>query len=260
MDYKNLIVEINDGIAIVKINRPKALNALNSETLAEIKDAGGKLNEDQSVRVVIVTGEGDKAFIAGADILEMKDLTALEGMAFSQRGHDALATLENMGKPVIAAVNGYALGGGFEVALSCDIIYASEKAKVGFPETTLGIFPGFGGTQRTAKLVGLARAKELIYTGRTIGAQEAYEMGLVNKVVAQDQLMNEVMALAAQIRANGPLSIGLAKECINRSLFMSMEAGLVQEAKNFGLCFATQDQKEGMTAFVEKRKPTFKGQ
>ena len=207
-----------------------------------------------------MTGEGDKAFIAGADILEMKDLTALEGMAFSQRGHDALATLENMGKPVIAAVNGYALGGGFEVALACDIIYASEKAKVGFPETTLGIFPGFGGTQRTAKLVGLARAKELIYTGRTIGAQEAYEMGLVNKVVAQDQLMNEVMALAAQIRANGPLSIGLAKECISRSLFMSMEAGLVLEAKNFGLCFATKDQKEGMTAFVEKRKPTFKGQ
>lgn len=260
MDYKNLLVEISDGIGIVKINRPKALNALNSETLVEIKDVAGKLADDKSVRVVIVTGEGDKAFIAGADILEMKDLTALEGMAFSQRGHDALGALENMRKPVIAAVNGYALGGGFEVALACDIIYASEKAKVGFPETTLGIFPGFGGTQRTAKLAGLARTKELIYTGKTIGAQEAYEMGLINKVVAHDQLMNVVMALAAQIRANGPFSIGLAKECISRSLYASMEEGLLLEAKDFGLCFATEDQKEGMTAFVEKRKPTFKGQ
>jgi enoyl-CoA hydratase len=260
MDYKNLLVEINDGIGIVKINRPKALNALNSETLIEIKDVAEKLGDDKSVRVVIVTGEGDKAFIAGADILEMKDLTALEGMAFSQRGHDAFAVLENMRKPIIAAVNGYALGGGFEVALACDIIYASEKAKVGFPETTLGIFPGFGGTQRTAKLAGLARAKELIFTGRTIGAQEAYEMGLVNKVVAHDQLMNVVMALAAQIRANGPFSIGLAKECISRSLYMSMDEALMLEAKDFGLCFATQDQKEGMTAFVEKRKPTFTGQ
>ena len=260
MEYKNLLVEINDGIGIVKINRPKALNSLNSETLVEIKDVGEKLNSDPAVRVVIVTGEGTKAFIAGADILEMKDLNALEGMAFSQRGHDALGAIENMRKPVIAAVNGYALGGGFEVALSCDIIYASEKAKVGFPETTLGIFPGFGGTQRTAKLAGLAKAKELIFSGRTISAGEAYEMGLINKVVAPEQLMDEVMALAGQIKANSPFSIGLAKECISKSLSMSMEEGLLLEAKDFGLCFATKDQKEGMTAFVEKRKPTFTGQ
>ncbi len=260
MDYKNLIVEISDGIGILKINRPKALNALNSETLVEIKDAGEKLGSNPDVRVVIVTGEGGKAFIAGADILEMKDLTAIEGMAFSQRGHDAFATLENMPKPVIAAVNGYALGGGFEVALACDIIYASDKAKVGFPETTLGIFPGFGGTQRTAKLAGLAKAKELIFTARTIGAQEAYEMGLINKVVPHDQLMSEVMAMAAQIRSNGPFSMGLAKECINKSLYLSMDEALMLEARDFGLCFATHDQKEGMTAFVEKRKPTFKGQ
>jgi enoyl-CoA hydratase len=259
MEYKNLLVEINDGIGIVKINRPKALNSLNSETLVEIKDVGEKLNSDPAVRVVIVTGEG-KAFIAGADILEMKDLNALEGMAFSQRGHDALGAIENMRKPVIAAVNGYALGGGFEVALSCDIIYASEKAKVGFPETTLGIFPGFGGTQRTAKLAGLAKAKELIFSGRTISAGEAYEMGLINKVVAPEQLMDEVMALAGQIKANSPFSIALAKECISKSLSTSMEEGLLLEAKDFGLCFATKDQKEGMTAFVEKRKPTFTGQ
>lgn len=259
MDYKNLIVEINDGIGIIKINRPKALNALNSETLVELKDAGEKLGNDESVRVVIVTGEGEKAFIAGADILEMKDLNAVQGSEFSERGHEAFAALENMRKPVIAAVNGFALGGGFEVALSCDIIYASEKAKVGFPETTLGIFPGFGGTQRTAKVAGLAKTKELIFTGKVIGAKEAFEMGLVNKVVAPDQLMNEVMALATQIKANGPFSMGLAKECINKSLSLSMEEGLMLEARDFGLCFATQDQKEGMTAFVERRKPTFRG-
>lgn len=260
MEYKNLIVEIKDGIAVLKINRPKALNALNSETLIEIKDAGHALGNNKDVRVVIVTGEGDKAFIAGADILEMKDLGPVEGMLFSQRGHEAFSTLENMNKPVLAAVNGFALGGGFEVALACDIIYASEKAKVGFPETTLGIFPGFGGTQRTAKLVGPAKAKELIFTGKMISAQEAYELGLVNKVVPHENLMAEVLALAEKLRANGPISIGLAKECISKSLFIDMESGLALEATDFGLCFGTKDQKEGMTAFVEKRKPTFTGE
>ncbi len=260
MDYKNLLLEIQDGVAVVKFNRPKALNALNSETLIELKDMAEKLNENKDVRVVILTGEGDKAFVAGADILEMKDLTALEGAAFSQRGHDAFAALENMQKPVIAAVNGYALGGGFEVALACDIIYASDKARVGFPETTLGIFPGFGGTQRTAKLVGMAKAKELIFTGKNITAQEAYEMGLVNKVVPQAELMGEVMKLAAQLKANGPFAIRLAKECISRSLSMDTENALMLEAKDFGFCFGTKDQKEGMTAFVEKRKATFSGE
>jgi len=259
MEFKNLIVEKKDGIAILKFNRPKALNALNSETLIELKAAGIALNADKEVRVVVVTGEG-KAFVAGADILEMKDLTALEGMAFSARGHEAFATLENMEKPVIAAVNGFALGGGFEVALACDIIYASDKAKVGFPETTLGIHPGFGGTQRTAKLAGLAKAKELIFTGKTIGAAEAYEMGLLNKVVPDDQLMAEVMALAAKISTNGPFAVRLAKECVNKSLSLDNREGLSLEAKDFGLCFATKDQKEGMTAFVEKRKATFTGE
>lgn len=260
MDYRNLLLEIQDGVATVKFNRPKALNALNSETLNELKDLAEKLNENKDVKVVILTGEGDKAFVAGADILEMKDLTALEGAAFSQRGHDAFAALENMQKPVVAAVNGYALGGGFEVALACDIIYASDKARVGFPETTLGIFPGFGGTQRTAKLVGMAKAKELIFTGKTITAQEAYEMGLVNKVVPQAELMGEVMKLAAQMKANGPFAIRLAKECVSRSLYMDTENALMLEAKDFGFCFGTKDQKEGMTAFVEKRKATFTGE
>ena len=260
MEYKNLLLEIKDGIAILKINRPKALNALNSETLDELKHAGDTINANKGVWVVVITGEGDKAFIAGADILEMKDMNAIEGMAFSQRGHEAFAAFENMNKPVIAAVNGFALGGGFEVALACDIIYASDKAKVGFPETTLGIFPGFGGTQRAAKLCGLAKAKELIFTGRMIGAAEAYEMGLINKVVPHEELWKEVMALAEKIRSNGPVSMGLAKECINKSLFLDMDSALMLEAKDFGLCFGTKDQKEGMTAFVEKRKATFKGE
>jgi enoyl-CoA hydratase len=260
MEYKNLLLEIKDGIAVLKINRPKALNALNSETLDELKHAGSALNANKDVWVVVITGEGDKAFIAGADILEMKDMSAIEGMAFSQRGHEAFAAFENMNKPVIAAVNGFALGGGFEVALACDIIYASDKAKVGFPETTLGIFPGFGGTQRAAKLCGLAKAKELIFTGRMIGAAEAYEMGLLNKVVPHEELWKEVMALAEKIRSNGPVSMGLAKECINKSLFLDMDSALMLEAKDFGLCFGTKDQKEGMTAFVERRKATFTGE
>jgi len=260
MEYKNLIIDIKDGIAIVKVNRPKALNALNSETLDEIKNAAVSLNNNKDVWVVIVTGEGDKAFVAGADIVEMKDMTALEGMQFSQRGHEALSALENMSKPVIAAVNGYALGGGFEIAIACDFIYASDKAKVGFPETTLGIHPGFGGTQRAAKLVGLAKAKEMIFTGKTITAQEAYEMGFINKIVPHADLMKEVLSLAEKIKANGPFAVRLAKECVNKSLYLGMDEGLMLEAKDFGLCFATKDQKEGMTAFVEKRKPTFKGE
>jgi enoyl-CoA hydratase len=208
---------------------------------------------------VIVTGDGDRAFIAGADIQEMKDKDAYEGMIFSLKGHQALSAIENMRKPVIAAVNGYALGGGLEVALACDIIYASDRARLGFPEVTLGIHPGFGGTQRTGKILGLAKAKELIFTGRTVSAQEAFEMGLVNKVVAHEKLMEEVLGLAAQIKANGPIAVSLAKELINRSLFVDINSGLLLEAESFGICFATKDQKEGMTAFLEKRRPVFKG-
>ena len=260
MAYENLIVDLQGSVAVIKFNRPKALNALNSATLDELSAACSELDGDDGIRVVVVTGEGTKAFVAGADIAEMRPMNPIQGMVFSQKGHAAISMLENMKKPTIAAVNGYALGGGFEVALACDIIYASDKARVGFPEVTLGILPGFGGTQRTAKLVGLAKAKELIFTGKVITAPEAYEMGLVNKVVADDALMGAVMDLAAKILSAGPVGIRLAKACINKSLSLDIESGLEFEARSFGLCFGTVDQKEGMAAFLEKRTPQYVGE
>ncbi len=258
MPYENVIVEVQGSIGIIKFNRPKALNALNSATLDDLSGAVNELNDNPAVNVVIVTGEG-KAFVAGADIAEMQPMNPMQGVNFSQKGHIAISALEKMNKPVIAAVNGYALGGGFEVALACDIIYASEKARVGFPEVTLGILPGFGGTQRTAKLVGLAKAKELIFTGKVITAQEAYEVGLINKVLPDDQLMAAVQELAAKMLAAGPVGIRLAKLCVNKSLSQDIDTGLDFEAEAFGLCFGTEDQKEGMLAFLEKRTPTYRG-
>ncbi len=260
MPNENILLELEGPIAVIKFNRPKALNALNSATLDELIQVGSEVAQAKEIKVVIVTGAGDKAFVAGADIQEMKDMTPVQATAFSHKGHAALGVLENMRKPVIAAVNGYALGGGFEVALACDIIYASEKARLGFPEVTLGIFPGFGGTQRTARLVGAAKAKELVLTGKVITAQEGYEMGLLNKVTAPDALMPAVRELAAKMLAAGPVGIGLAKYLVNKSLSLNIESGLELEANTFGLCFGTQDQKEGMTAFVEKRTPTFLGE
>lgn len=258
MPYENLILEIEESIAFIKINRPKALNALNSATLDEIAAAAREVECNDAVRVVVVTGEG-KAFVAGADIQEMQPMNPVEAMSFSQKGHLALSALENMKKPVIAAVNGYALGGGLEVALACDIIYASEKARLGFPEVTLGILPGFGGTQRTARLVGPARAKELIFTGKVITATEALEMGLVNKVVADGELMASVRELAGKILATAPVGVQMAKASVNRSSDVDIDSGLDFEAKAFGLCFGTVDQKEGMAAFLEKRTPTYRG-
>ncbi|HME45093.1 MAG TPA: enoyl-CoA hydratase-related protein [Syntrophorhabdales bacterium] len=260
MPYENIILELEGPIAIIKFNRPKALNALNSATLDELKQVGSEVALAKEIRVVIVTGAGEKAFVAGADIQEMKDMTPVQASAFSHKGHAALGILENMRKPVIAAVNGYALGGGFEVALACDIIYASEKARLGFPEVTLGVFPGFGGTQRTARLIGAAKAKELVLSGKVITAQEGFKMGLLNKVTAPDQLMAEARELAAKFLAAGPVGIGLAKYLVNKSLSLNIDSGLELEANTFGLCFGTQDQKEGMTAFVEKRTPTFQGE
>jgi len=259
MAYENLVLELRGGMGIIKINRPKALNALNSATLDELLAAAGELAGNPDVKVVIVTGQGDKAFAAGADIQEMQPMNPMQGMAFSQKGHKAMSFLQEMSKPVIAAVNGYALGGGFELALACDIIYAAEKARVGFPEVTLGILPGFGGTQRTARLTGVAKAKELIFSGKAISAKEAYEMGILNKVTPDGELMEAVESLAASIMSAGPIGVGLAKASINKSASVDVDSGLDFEAEAFGLCFGTEDQKEGMAAFLEKRKATYRG-
>jgi enoyl-CoA hydratase len=258
MAYHNLLIDIEEGIATVKINRPKALNALNSETLAEIKDAVTELEARDDVNVLIITGEGDKAFVAGADIAEMRHMNPAEARVFSQLGHDTMAKIEHLRKPVIAAVNGFALGGGLELAVCCDFIYASEKAKMGLPEVTLAIFPGFAGTQRLPRLIGKGRAKELIFSGGMVDAVAAYEMGIVNKVVPHDSLMGEVTAVARKIAQNGPVAVSLAKEVINAGYDGPMAEAEAIEVNMWGLLFATEDQKEGMSAFMEKRKPAYK--
>ena len=260
MGYKNLLVEVTDGVAVVTINRPQVLNSLNGETLAELRQAMHEVNERNDVRAVILTGEGGKAFVAGADIAEMKAMNAVEAFSFSCLGHEAMRSIENLTKPIIAAVNGYALGGGLELALACDFIYASEKAKLGLPEVTLGIFPGFGGTQRLPRLIGKGRAKELIYTGKIVDAAEAYTLGIVNKVVAPDQLMEEAIKTARTIAQNGPLAVGMAKDAVNNGYDEARAEGSAIEMTAWGNTFATHDQKEGMGAFLEKRKPAFKGE
>lgn len=253
MELKNVLLEKEGNIAVVTINRPKALNALNSETLKELDLVIANLEEDDSIYAVILTGAGEKAFVAGADITEMKDLNAIQGRKFSILGNKVFRRLENLEKPVIAAISGFALGGGCELSMSCDIRIASEKAKFGQPETGLGITPGFGGTQRLARIVGLGKAKELIYTGAIIKADEAYRIGLVNKVVPLEELMNEAKAMANTIAKQAPVAVTLSKIAINRGMQVDIDTALSYEAEVFGECFSTEDQKEGMTAFVEKR-------
>jgi enoyl-CoA hydratase len=260
MCYKNLLVEVEDGITLVKINRPQALNALNEETLRELQGALKEVAGRKDVRAVILTGEGDKAFVAGADIAAMKAMNPTDALAFSRLGHDTLGMIENLTKPVIAAVNGFALGGGLEIALACDFIYASEKAKLGVPEVTLGIFPGFGGTQRLPRLIGKGKAKELIFTGGMIDASEAYNLGIVNKVFPTDQLMEEVFKTARTIAQNGPVAVSMAKGSVNAGYDMEGAEGEAIEITAWANVFATHDQKEGMGAFLEKRKPQFKGE
>jgi enoyl-CoA hydratase len=259
MELKNVTIEKENDIAIISINRPKALNALNHETLSDISAAAKDVLADTEIKVVIVTGVGEKAFVAGADIKEMKDMTPLEARSFMQYGQGVFSELENLPKPTIAAVNGYALGGGCELALSCDMILASEKARFGLPEVTLGIHPGFGGTQRLPRLIGSAKAKELIFTGDMVDSAEALRIGLVNKVVPPEQLMDEAKSLAQRIVKNGQIAIRLAKSAINAGLNVPLEKGLAYEAETQGLAFATEDKNEGLTAFLEKRKPNFQG-
>ncbi len=259
MELNNVTVEKEMDIAILSINRPKALNALNYETLSDISTAIRELGDDKEIGVVIITGAGEKAFVAGADIKEMKDMTPLEARKFMQFGQSVFNGVENLPKPTIAAVNGYALGGGCELAISCDMVLASENAMFGLPEVGLGIHPGFGGTQRLPRLVGSAKAKELIFTGEMIDAEEALRIGLVNRLVPEGKLILEAKTLAQKILKNGQIAIRLAKSAINAGLNVPLEKGLAYEAETQGLAFSTQDKDEGLEAFLEKRKPKFKG-
>ncbi|HWG92053.1 MAG TPA: enoyl-CoA hydratase-related protein [Candidatus Thermoplasmatota archaeon] len=258
--YSNLVVERDGPLGTITINRPKALNALNSETLSELVQAVHELDLDAHVQVICVTGAGEKSFVAGADISEMANMGAIAATEHARRGQEAVSTLENARKPTIAAVNGFALGGGLELALACDLRIASENAVVGLPEVTLAVIPGFGGTQRLARIVGEGRAKELVFTGRKVKADEAFQMGLVNKVVPLANLKTEIKALAESIAANGPVAVRTAKRVIRAGLDADLTTGLAIEREAFGGCFATEDQKEGMKAFLEKRKAGFKGQ
>jgi enoyl-CoA hydratase len=259
MDYKNILLSFEGEIGILTMNRPKALNALNSETLKDIQMGIQEVKEHSELKVLIITGSGEKAFVAGADIAEMKGMTSFEALNFAKLGHFTLRMIQDLDRPVIAAVNGYALGGGTEIAIACDFVYASENARFGFPEVTLGIFPGFGGTQRLPRLIGKGKAKELILTGKTITAQEAYQMGIVNRVFPQASLMEETKKVALQIAANGAIGVKLAKMAMDAGFNMDLAEACSLESYAFGLGFASEDQKEGMTAFMEKRKPNFRG-
>jgi enoyl-CoA hydratase len=258
MEKKNILVEITDGIGVVKINRPGSLNALNTETVEELASTLEELEQDAAVKVVVITGAGDRAFVAGGDIKEMVDMTPPAAQAYARKGHQMIKTMEKMKKPVIAAVNGYTLGGGLELALACDFIYASEKAKLGLPEVTLGVMPGFGGTQNLPRLIGPNRAKELIFSGKQLSAQQARDWGIVNEVFPPEALLPKTLEIARLIAQNGTLGVAQAKDAIVNGLNMAKEDGLRYEGALFGLLFATQDQKEGMQAFVGKRRAEFK--
>ena len=257
MAYTKLIIEKQENICTVKTNNPEALDAPNSTILKELDAAFAEIKEDNSIDVVILTGEG-RSFVAGADISQMCEMNAIEGKAFGELGASVFRKIELLDKVVIAAVNGFALGGGCELAMACDIRVASVKAKFGQPEVGLGITPGFSGTQRLARIVGIGKAKELIYTADVIVAEEAYRIGLVNKVVAPEVLMDECMAMAKKIASKAPLAVRYAKEAINRGIETDIDTGISIEADLFGLCFSTEDQKEGMQAFLGKRNADFK--
>ena len=254
----NLLMEVENEIAVVTINRPKSLNALNSETLAELDQCFSEISRRKDIRVVILTGSGEKSFVAGADISEMVNATPAEGRQMGLLAKEAFLKLETMPQVTIAAVNGYALGGGCEISMACDIRVAAENARFAQPETGLGILPGFGGTQRLSRLVGKGRAKELIFTCDQIDAEEAYRIGLANKVVPQAELIDYCKKMAAKIMSKGSYAISLAEEAINTGMDTDLSSGLTLEADLFGLAFSTEDKKEGMTAFLEKRKADLK--
>lgn len=259
MELKNVLLELEDGIMTVTINRPQVLNALNTETLKELRTAIQEAGQREEVKAVIITGAGEKSFVAGADIAQMRDLDVLEGRKMTMLGQDVFNEIENLDKPVIAAVNGYALGGGCELAMACDIRIASEKAKFGQPEVNLGIIPGFGGTQRLPRLIGKGRAKYYIFTGQMMTAQEAFNFGLVDMVVAPEELMRKAREIAKTIMAKAPVAVMMAKRAINKGLDMDLDSGIAYETEAYTTAFATRDRIEGMGAFVEKRKAQFQG-
>ena len=252
---KFLISEIENGIAVLKISRPQALNALNTEVLAELEEYIDNIPSD--IRVLIITGDGPKSFVAGADIAEMSNLTPEGGLEFGRRGARVFKKIEDLDIPVIAAINGFALGGGCEIAMACDIRIAAENAKFGQPEVGLGIIPGFSGTYRLAKLVGQGMAKDLIFSGRTIRADEALRIGLVNQVVKSEELMDVAKDLASKIAQNAPIAVKYAKQCINQNYDMERDTALAFENEMFAKCYATEDQKNGMNAFLKKEKVIF---
>jgi len=260
MEFKNLMVRKSDGVGWITVNRPDKLNALNVETVEELSVAFKEFNDDAEVKAVILTGAGDKAFVAGADISEFIHLDAEKGRRYALKGQELTRFIENFRKPVIAAINGYALGGGTEFALACHIRLASENAKMGQPEVKLGLIPGYGGTQRLSRLVGKGKAMELILSGKVIDAKEAREIGLVNKVVPALSLLSEAEAMARDIVKNAPLALEYAIQAINKGMDKTLDAGLELEADIFGRACSTEDSREGAKAFLEKRKPNFRGQ
>jgi len=259
MNYENILLEKKNSIAYVTVNRPKALNALNMTTMEELRAAFTDIKSDTSIRVAILTGSGEKAFIAGADISELAKHDAISGKEYTHRGQSVLDLIENLGKPVIACINGFALGGGCEIALACTMRLASENAKLGQPEVKLGITPGYGGSQRLPRLVGKGIAMQLVLAGEMITAQEAHRIGLVNEVTAPADLIARAEAIAQKIIANAPLAVQYAMEAVNKGMEMNLAEGLYLEATLFGMCCATEDKKEGTTAFLEKRRAQFKG-
>lgn len=259
MAFNNIILTVDAGVATITFNRPKALNALSRDLLGEFGRAVDEIAEDESIRVLVLTGAGDKAFIAGADINELATFSTLQAKAFSEEGHDIIGRLQRLPIPVIAAVNGYALGGGTEMALACDFIYASENAMFGLPEISLGLIPGFGGTQRLTRLIGSNRAKELIFTGKMVNVDDAQKFGLVNRICPPETLLSEVLKTARLIAAKGKVALRAAKQVINSGSDSDLATGCRIEIDAFAICMASEDAVEGTRAFLEKRPPQFKG-
>jgi enoyl-CoA hydratase len=259
MAYENIKVEKRDHIAIVTIDRPKVLNALNMATMTELRDAFTELRDDVETRVVLLTGAGEKAFVAGADIGELNQNNPVEAKAYTHKGQAVLDLIENLGKPVICCINGFALGGGCEISMACTFRLASENAKIGQPEVKLGLIAGYGGTQRLSRLVGKGWAMQNLLTGEMVSAQEAHRIGLVNEVLPAADLMKRAEEIAKKIVANAPLAVQYTMEAVNKGMDMSLAEGLFLEATLFAVACATEDKKEGTTAFLEKRPAVFKG-